>query len=57
MVDLDFLSQCKETMKLMHANKDMIKFNGKSMYLQLQEQRDEKKTLKEPKFKFEPPKT
>ena len=34
-LELDFLSQCKETMRQLYSNKKALKFNGKSMYLKL----------------------
>lgn len=49
-LDLDFLAECKATVKQLYEQKESLKFNGKSMYLKMHDERLSKKAKKEEAF-------
>lgn len=49
-LDLDFLAECKGTVKQLYEQKESLKFNGKSMYLKMHEERLSKRAKKDEAF-------
>ena len=50
--ELEFLAECKQTMKSLFENNDSIQFNGKSMYLKLHH--DQKQSQSKTQNAFNP---
>jgi len=49
-LDIDFMNECKMTVKQLFEQKDNLKFNGKSMYLKMYEERQNKNQIKDSAF-------
>jgi hypothetical protein len=49
-LDLDFLTECKGTVKQLYEQKEALKFNGKSMYLKMHEEKLSKQAKKDEAF-------
>ena len=50
LVDLEFITECKATVKQLFEQKENLNFNGKSMYLKMHEEKVSKKSKKEEAF-------
>ena len=49
-MDLDFMTECKATVKQLYEQKEALKFNGKSMYLKMHEEKLSKRAKKDEAF-------